>query len=41
MAEKLFHALKAIETLALGAMKVYGLPSGQRLVALCVLSDIK
>ena len=28
-AEKLFSALKAIETLASGTMKVYGLPSGQ------------
>ena len=29
MAEKLFNALNAIETLASGTMKVYGLPSGQ------------
>ena len=31
-AEKLFNALKAIETLASGTMKVYGLPSGPRAV---------
>ena len=29
MAEKLFNALKATETIALGAMMVYGLPSSQ------------
>ena len=29
--EQLFNALKAIETLASGTMKVYGLPSGQDL----------
>ena len=29
MTEQLFNALKAIETLVLGTMKVYGLPSGQ------------
>ena len=29
MTEQLFNALKAIETLGLGTMKVYGLPSGQ------------
>ena len=29
MTEQLFSALKAIETLASGTMKVYGLPSGQ------------
>ena len=31
MTEKLFNALKAIETLALGTMKVYGRPMGQGL----------
>ena len=31
MTEQLFNALKAIETLASGTMKVYGLPSGQGL----------
>ena len=31
MAEKLFNALKAIEALPSGAMKVYGLLSGQGL----------
>ena len=31
MAVELFNALKAIETLALDTMKVYGLPSGQGL----------
>ena len=31
MIEQLFNALKAIETLASGTMKVYGLPSGQGL----------
>ena len=31
MIEQLFNALKATETLASGAMKVYGLPSGQGL----------
>ena len=31
MTEQLFNALKAIETLALGTMKVYGLPSVQGL----------
>ena len=29
MSDKLFNALKAIETLVSGAMKIYGLPSGQ------------
>ena len=29
MIEQLFNALKAIETLAEGTMKVYRLPSGQ------------
>ena len=32
MTEQLFNALKAIEILASGVMKVYGLPSGQDLV---------
>ena len=31
MTEKLFNALKAIETLASDAVKVYGLPLGQSL----------
>ena len=31
MTEQLFNALKAIETLASGMMKVYGLPSAQGL----------
>ena len=31
MTEQLFNALKALETLALGTMKVYRLPSGQGL----------
>ena len=31
MTEQLFNALKAIETLASGTIKVYGLPSGQGL----------
>ena len=31
MTEQLFNALKAIETLASGTMKVNGLPSGQGL----------
>ena len=31
MTEQLFNVLKAIETLASGTMKVYGLPSGQGL----------
>ena len=31
MTDQLFNALKAIETLASGMMKVYGLPSGQGL----------
>ena len=31
MTEQLFNALKAIETLALGAVEVYGVPSGQGL----------
>ena len=31
MTEQLFNALKAIETLASGAMKVYALPSGKGL----------
>ena len=31
MTEQLFNALKAIESLASGTMKVYGLPSGQSL----------
>ena len=33
MAEQLFNALKAIEILASGTMKVYELPSGQGLVS--------
>ena len=31
MTEQLFNALKAVETVASGTMKVYGLPSGQGL----------
>ena len=31
MTEQLFNALKAIETLVSGTMKVYGLPEGQGL----------
>ena len=31
MTEQLFNALKAIETVASGTMKVYGLPEGQGL----------
>ena len=31
MSEQLFNALNAIETLALGAIKVYGMPLGQGL----------
>ena len=31
MTEQLFNALKPIETIYSGAMKIYGLPSGQGL----------